>query len=76
MAGMEGTAFVAFNGDNKYSDNTPSEFAGYFVELRAQDHPELPGGGLQIGVVGAPAISVLEEWMDAENQTTIWHGLP
>jgi hypothetical protein len=76
-AGMEETAFVAFNGDSRYSDNTPGEFAGYFVELRAQDHPELPGGGLQVGVVGSPAVSALEEWIDAEHQwSTIWSRSP
>jgi hypothetical protein len=72
-AGLEGTAFVAFNGDSRYSDNTPGAFAGYFVELKAQDHPDLPGGGLQIGVVGGPAVAALEEWTDVENRwTTIW----
>lgn len=72
-SGMEETAFVAFNGDSRYSDNTPGEFAGYFVELRAQDHPDLPGGGLQIGVVGSPAVSALEEWIDVESRwSTIW----
>jgi hypothetical protein len=45
--GLEGFAFVAFNGDSTYSDNTPGGFAGYFVEMRVQDHPVLPGGGLQ-----------------------------
>jgi hypothetical protein len=67
-AGLEGTAFITFNGDNKYSDNTPGTFAGYFFEVQAQDHPELPGGGLQIGLVGSPAVSVLEEWLDSKKQ--------
>ena len=72
-----GAAFVAFNGDNRYSDNTPGEFAGYFVELRAHDYPEFPGGGLQVGVVGSPAVSALEEWIDAEHQwSTIWSRSP
>jgi hypothetical protein len=72
-AGMEGTAFVAYNGDSRYSDNTPGAFAGYYVEIRTQDHPDLPGGGLQIGVVGSPTVSALEEWIDAQNRwLTIW----
>jgi hypothetical protein len=72
-AGMEGTAFVAFNGDSRYSDNKPGTFAGYYVELRAQDHPDLPGGGLQIGVFGSPTVSALEEWIDAQNRwSAIW----
>jgi hypothetical protein len=74
-AGLEGSVFVAHNGDTNYADKTPGAFAGYFVELRAQDHPEPPGGGLQIGVVGSPKVRTLEEWSDADGRwCTIWGG--
>ena len=72
-AELDGSAYVAFNGDTKYEDGTPGGFAGYFLELKAQDHPELPGGGLQIAVLGAPVVSLLEQWDDAEScWSTIW----
>jgi hypothetical protein len=64
------SAFVAFNGD-KDPDKGPLKFIGYFYELKTQDHPSLPGGGLQIGVEGAPRVSVLEEWSDREHQWNI-----
>jgi hypothetical protein len=76
---VSGSAFVAFNGD-KDPDNGPFKFVGYFYELLAQDHPSLPGheleeslpgGGIQIGVDGAPRVSVLEEWSDREHQWDI-----
>jgi hypothetical protein len=67
-AGMEGSAYVAYNGDRKYADDRPGAFAGYFLEVRAQDHPDLPGGGLQIGVVGSPKVATLEEWNDARDR--------
>jgi hypothetical protein len=71
---LEGLAFVAFNGDTEYEDGQPGAFAGYFVEIKAQDHDELPGGGLQVGVVGNPAVLALEEWNDTENQwNSIWY---
>ncbi|OBB85147.1 hypothetical protein A5760_08895 [Mycobacterium colombiense] len=50
------------------------KFVGYFVELKTQDHPELPGGGLQVGVVGSPKVFKLEEWNSAEScWSIIWN---
>jgi hypothetical protein len=50
------------------------KFVGYFVELKTQDHPELPGGGLQVGVVGSPKVVKLEEWNSAESRwSIIWN---
>ena len=63
-------AFVAYSGVSEYPPDVknlsknPPAFAGYNVEVKASDHPELPGGGLQIGVVGEPPVTVLEEWRD------------
>jgi hypothetical protein len=72
-ADLDRLAFVAYSGVYEYpphlknlSKNPPS-FAGYNVELEVSDHPELPGGGLQIGVVGEPLVTLLEEWRDDEN---------
>ncbi|HEX4809462.1 MAG TPA: hypothetical protein VH325_11060 [Bryobacteraceae bacterium] len=70
---LEGLVFVAFNGDTEYPDKTPGAFAGYHLELKAQDHEELPGGGLQVGVVGGPEVFTLEEWIDSECRwSKIW----
>ena len=72
-AELEGLAFVAYSGVSEYPPHVknlsknPPTFAGYNVELKASDHPELPGGGLQIGVVGEPSVTLLEEWRDDEN---------
>src|SRR6202035_4656349 len=77
-AGLEGLAFVAYSGVSEYPPDVtnlskgPPAFAGYNVELKVSDHPELAGGGLQIGVVGGPAVSLLEEWRDDENA---WIGV-
>jgi len=59
------SAFLAFNGDTD-PDNGRLKFVKYFYEPVAQDHDSLPGGGLQIGVAGAPRISVMEEWSQQE----------
>jgi hypothetical protein len=75
-ADLEGSVFVAFNGDTVYSDYEPGQsmaFAGYYVEVKTQDHPALPGGGLQVGVFGSPKVSRLEAWIEAEQRwDTIW----
>jgi hypothetical protein len=88
--GLDGSVFVAFNGDTEYPDQEPDtswlrwrrwrrkykkkyKFVGYYVELKTQDHPALPGGGLQVGVVGSPKVLKLEEWNNSENRwSTIW----
>jgi hypothetical protein len=76
---LEGRAFVAYSGVSEYPPDVknlspnPPAFAGYNVELKASDHPELPGGGLQIGVVGEPPVVLLEEWSDDQNAwTEMW----
>jgi hypothetical protein len=78
-ADLDGLAFVAYSGVSEYPPHVknlsknPPAFAGYNVELKVSDHPELPGGGLQIGVVGEPPVTVLEEWRDDENAwTEVW----
>jgi hypothetical protein len=86
--GLDDSVFVAFNGDTEYPDDKPDKswlrwcwsrrkrkymFVGYYVELKTQDHPALPGGGLQVGAVGSPRVSKLEEWSNAESRwSTIW----
>lgn len=74
--GLSDSVFVAFNGDTEYPDQDPDKnyrFVGYYVELKTQDHPELPGGGLQVGVVGSPPVLKLEEWKDSEKcWVTVW----
>jgi hypothetical protein len=70
---LDGQAYVAYSGVNEYPasvhnlSKNPPAFAGYNVEVTVSDHPSLPGGGLQIGVVGAPVVSRLEEWRDDQN---------
>jgi hypothetical protein len=67
---LEGSVFVAYSGVTEYPDHdiNPCKygdvFAGYNLEVKVSDHPELPGGGLQVGVVGEPVVSQLEEWRD------------
>lgn len=74
--GLEGSVYVAYNGDTAYPDQRPDEqagFVGYYVEPETQDHTALPGGGLQVGVVGGPKVVLLEEWVGSQNcWTTVW----
>jgi len=52
-----------------------SNFVGYFYEPGAQDHHALPGGGLQIGVAGAPRVFVFEEWSESKGDwSVVWRG--
>lgn len=80
--GLDGFVFVAFTGDKPYRDPKSGEsksrpFDGYCVELRAQDNPSLPGGGVQLGVVGSPKVLLLEEWNDSEEcWSTVWSAQP
>lgn len=78
---LEGLAFVSYSGVNEYSPDVinlsknPPAFAGYNVEVVASDHPELAGGGLQIGVVGEPSVTLLEEWFDERNEwVEVWRS--
>jgi hypothetical protein len=64
------SAFLAFNGDTD-PDNGRLKFVKYFYEPATQDHESLAGGGLQIGVAGAPRVSVLEEWSKRQHKWNI-----
>ncbi len=72
--GLNGLVFVAYSGVSEYpeylinkSKDKTDSFAGYNVELLTTDHPELPGGGMQVAVVGEPKVVLLEEWSDTRN---------
>ncbi len=56
------SAFVAFNGDEYDPNDNSLRFYKYFYEPLAQDHPPLCGGGLQVGIQGAPTVDSLEQW--------------
>ena len=74
--GLDGTVFVAFNGDTTHPDFEPGEspaFAGYCVEVKTQDHPELPGGGLQVGGIGESESK--RAGRVARDRGTVEHGL-
>ena len=78
-ATLEGSAFVSYSGVTEYPPDVinlsknPAAFAGYNVEVVATDHPELSGGGLQIGVVGEPPVTLLEEWREDRNEwVVVW----
>jgi len=70
-ARIKRSAFVAFNGDLF----DPRKFHKYFYEPLAQDHPVLPGGGIQIALDGAPPVQSLERW-DASKGCwqQVWHS--
>ena len=55
-------AYLAFNGDRHDPDDPKLRFYNYFYEPLAEDHPELAGGGTQIGLDGSPIVEALEEW--------------
>jgi hypothetical protein len=72
------STFLTFNGDLDTGDTSPDDgrkrrlkFVKYFYEPVAQDHEPLSGGGLQIGVAGAPRVSVLEEWSNLQHKWNI-----
>jgi hypothetical protein len=78
---LDGLVFIVFNGDKAYRDPKPGEsnmaFAKYCLELKAQDHPPLAGGGVQVGVVGSPQVLLLEQWNDSEGRwSTVWSAHP
>ena len=67
------SAFMAFNGDRYDPSDSELHFYKYFFEPLAQDHPLLEGGGIQIGLEGAPLVNSLEQWDEASGEwTTIW----
>lgn len=71
------SAFLAFNGDRVDPGNQRLKFVKYFFEPIAQDHDELSGGGLQIGVVGSPRVTTLEEWSaKARKWKVVWSAPP
>ena len=51
---------IAFNGDRYDPEDRGLRFYKYFYEPIAQDHQELPGGAVQVGIEGAPQVNVLE----------------
>jgi hypothetical protein len=68
------STFVAFNGDSDPNEGK-LKFVGYFFEPKAQDHDAMEGGGLQLGVAGAPRVSLLEEWSEREGAwNAVWRG--
>jgi hypothetical protein len=64
------STFVAFSGDSDPDDGR-LKFVGYFYEPKAQDHPSLQGGGLQIGVAGTPRVFALEEWSESKGDWNV-----
>jgi hypothetical protein len=67
------SAFMAFNGDRYDPSDSELRFYKYFFEPLAQDHPLLEGGGIQIGLEGAPLVNALEQWDEASGEwQTIW----
>lgn len=71
-AELDGSAFLAFNGDADPSDRG-LKFYNYVFEPLAQDHPALPGGGAQIGLDGAPPVALLELWDEVgQSWQPIW----
>jgi hypothetical protein len=69
------SAFVAFNGDRYDPSDSRLRFYKYFFEPLAQDHPALAGGGIQVGLDGAPPVEVLEEWDDGSGSwKTLWRA--
>ena len=74
-AAIARSAFLAFNGDLQDPTNTRLKFVKYFLEPLAQDHGPLEGGGLQIGVAGAPRVALLEAWSDtAQEWRVVWRA--
>lgn len=69
------SAFMAFNGDRYDPSDSELRFYKYFFEPLAQDHPLLEGGGIQIGLEGAPPVNALEQWDEASGEwNTIWQA--
>ncbi|WP_298619361.1 hypothetical protein [uncultured Zoogloea sp.] len=54
------SAYVAFNGDRHDPEDEKLRFYGYYYEPLAQEHPELPGGSVQIALEGGPRVHRLE----------------
>jgi hypothetical protein len=65
------SAFVAFNGDRSDPADGRLRFYKYFYEPIAKDHPPLLGGGVQIGLQGAPAVETLEQWSESGREWEI-----
>ena len=78
---LEGLVFVAYSGVYEYPayvtnlSKNGDAFAGYNIEIVASDHPEMTGGGLQVGVVGEPPVARLEQWSDVDSTwTLLWEN--
>ena len=66
---------MAFNGDREDPSDSKLRFYKYFFEPLAQDHPALAGGGIQIGLEGAPLVETLEEWDELSKRwRTLWRA--
>jgi hypothetical protein len=75
--GVRSSAYVAFNGDRRDPEDDKLRFYKYFYEPLAVDHPNLPGGGIQIGVEGSPIVDILEEWDELKHSWSIcWKRTP
>lgn len=71
---MKDAAYVPFSGQGNPEDSH-LKFDRYYTEIIAQDHPQLPGGGVQIGVEGGPLVDVLEQWHDGlQRWEILWRG--
>jgi hypothetical protein len=69
------STFLAFNGDIDQNEDKAKRlrFLQYFYEPVVQDHEPLSGGGLQVGVAGAPRVSILEEWSERQHRwNVVW----
>lgn len=66
--------YVPFSGQGNPEDSH-LKFDRYYTEIIAQDHPDLRGGGVQVGVEGDPVVEVLEQWDDGPQRWGIvWRG--
>jgi hypothetical protein len=75
--GLRDSAYVAFSGDRKDPADSKLRFYKYFYEPLAQDHPALPGGGVQIAVDGSPPVEFLEAWdQRSKRWISIWQRHP
>jgi hypothetical protein len=74
---LERYVFVAFSGVTHYPPHLINlsgneAFAGYNIEIKATDHSDLPGGGLQVAVFGEPVVSRLERWSESMCWELVW----
>jgi hypothetical protein len=69
------STFMAFNGDRYDPSDSKLRFYKYFYEPVTQDHPALTGGGVQVGLDGAPPVETLEEWDElSKTWNVLWRA--